>query len=294
MTVELAERAGKGLVGAIVQTAAVVLLMVVGLQPRSEEGMLKAIVSPAPSLFAWLMAHRSEYIMPGEHVARSAVVVTVRVVFQACTDPTGAARLATASVTVSSSQRHFTVFSFPGVYPWVSDAVGSSARAQARSASPMPGQERTIQPVSMDCAPCSIHATSTVGSSQATQPEAPPWPYEWGAAPRGAKCGIVVPRSCGPSPQGHWSQMSGGIMPPARPPVWSRVASAQISGPRMPGARPERAWTRASAPVRVVTKSPQGRASAHQKAELNVSSSVPACAPSIPPIVTGARGGSAP
>src|ERR687885_667885 len=73
ITVELAERAGKGLVGAIVQTAAVVLLMVVGLQPLSEEGMLKAMVSPAPSLFAWLMAHRSEYIIPGEHVARSAV-----------------------------------------------------------------------------------------------------------------------------------------------------------------------------------------------------------------------------
>src|SRR5437763_7716891 len=283
MTVELAERAGKGLVGAILQTAAVVLLMVVGLQPLSEEGMLKAMVSPAPSLFAWLMAHRSEYIMPGEHGARSAVVVTVRVAFQACTDPTGAARVATASVAMRSRQRHFTVFSFPGGYPWVSDARGSSARAQARSASPMPGQERTIQPVSMACAPCSIQATLAVGSSQAMQPEAPPWPYEWGAA-CGAKCGIVVPRSCGPSPQGHWSQMSGGIMPPGRPPVWSRVASAQISGPRMPGARPEKAWTSASAPVRVVTKPPQGKPSARQKAQSNVTSSVPACALSMPPI----------
>src|SRR5919198_3852216 len=116
MTVELAERAGKGLVGAIVQTAAVALLMVVALQPLSEEGMLKAMVSPAPSLFAWLMAHRSEYIMPGEHVARSTVVVTVRAACQSCTDPTGAARLTTANVAVRSRQRPFTVFSFPGVY----------------------------------------------------------------------------------------------------------------------------------------------------------------------------------
>src|SRR5919201_1053913 len=149
MTVELAERAGKGLVGAIVQTAAVVLLMVVGLQPLSEDGMLKAMVSPAPSLFAWLMAQRSEYVVLGEHVARSAVVVTVRGAPQACAAPTGAARLTPPSVAVRSRQRHFTVFSFPGGYPWVSDARGSSARAQARSASPMPGQQRTIQPVSM-------------------------------------------------------------------------------------------------------------------------------------------------
>jgi hypothetical protein len=84
--------------------------MVIGLQPGSEEGMLKAMVSPAPSLFAWLMAHRSEDA-PGEHIAGSAVVVTVRVVPPACTDTTGAARLTTASVAVRSRQRHFTVFS---------------------------------------------------------------------------------------------------------------------------------------------------------------------------------------
>ena len=59
----------------------------------------------------------------------------------------------------------------------------------------MPEQERTIQPVSMVRAPCSIHATLAIESSQATQREAPTWPYEWGAAPRGAKCGSVVPRS---------------------------------------------------------------------------------------------------
>src|SRR5947207_2508378 len=78
MTVELAERAGRGLVSAILQTATGVALMVVGLQPGSVDGILKAMVSPAPSLFAWLIAHRSEYVLD-EHVARSAVVLMVRV-----------------------------------------------------------------------------------------------------------------------------------------------------------------------------------------------------------------------
>src|SRR5438105_11679532 len=100
-------------------------------------------------------------------------------------------------------------------------------------------------------------ATSAVGSTQTTQPDAPEWPNEIGLARAGAQCGDFASRSSGPRPHGLYRQIKGGRNPPARLPVWLAVASDRVLAERNPLGTPWNARTRRSAPSTVVRSPPQ-------------------------------------
>src|SRR5262249_36894418 len=151
---------------------------------------------------------------------------------------------------------------------WVSTSIASYLPSVARIARPSAGPRWTSQPLSAVRAPRMAQATSAAGSTQATQPDAPEWPNEFGLASAGAQWGDFASRSSGPTPHGLWRQTRGGMNPPASAPVWLRVASARRDGERNPAGCPRNARARRSAPSTVVSSPPHGSASERQNGVL--------------------------